>query len=257
MKRYRAIAEYYDAENEHQAMLHEDVPFFLGQLPRKPQSLLEIGVGTGRAAIPLAQAGHRVVGVDYAKDMLDIAQRKADAVGLSRKHLQLLRADAKRLNLGRKFDWICIFFNTFLAFVTLEEQDAVLAAAVRHLKPSGRFWVDIFQPNLTLLAQEESHDLAPTLCFVPRLGRTVLKTTSVKRDPAAQAQHVTFSYAWFDEFGAEHRDQTQFSMTFLFPRELRLLIERHGMEIEHLWGNYDGSRLDADSPRIIARCRRA
>jgi ubiquinone/menaquinone biosynthesis C-methylase UbiE len=57
MSHYKAIAEYYDAEYEHQTMLEHDVPFFLGHLPKKKQSVLELATGTGRAAIPVAQAG--------------------------------------------------------------------------------------------------------------------------------------------------------------------------------------------------------
>ena len=75
-------------------MLKHDVPFFLGQLPKKRQDILELAVGTGRAAIPLAQAGHHVVGIDYVEDMLDIARRKRDAVGLTERQLKLIRQDA-------------------------------------------------------------------------------------------------------------------------------------------------------------------
>ena len=129
-KRYRAIAEFYDAENEHHRMLQEDVPFFLGQLPRRRRlDVLELAVGTARAAIPIAQAGHRVVGVDYAADMLAIARRKRDSVGLSERELSLVQADLLSLRLRRRFDRICIFFNTFLNFTTLPEQDRVLNAA--------------------------------------------------------------------------------------------------------------------------------
>src|SRR3712207_9147337 len=105
MKRYKAIAAYYDADNERLEMLKHDVPFLLGQLPKKRQDILELAVGTGRAAIPLAQAGHRVVGVDYVEDMLAIARRKRDGVGLTEKQLRLVRQDALRLNLGQKFEW--------------------------------------------------------------------------------------------------------------------------------------------------------
>ena len=87
--RYRAIAEYYDAEYANTEMLRHDVPFFLGQLPKKRQSVLELAVGTARAAIPIAQAGHRVVGVDYAPDLLEIAARKRVAVGLKERDLEL------------------------------------------------------------------------------------------------------------------------------------------------------------------------
>ena len=67
MPRYRAIADYYDAEYEGSEMLLQDVPFFLGHLPaRRRLKVLELAVGTARAAIPIAQAGHRVTGVDYA-----------------------------------------------------------------------------------------------------------------------------------------------------------------------------------------------
>src|SRR5688500_17894646 len=93
MKPYRAIAEYYDPENERHRILQEDVPFFLGQLPKERQSILELAVGTARAAIPLAQAGHSVVGVDYAPDMLEIARRKRDGVGLRDRDLRLVEAD--------------------------------------------------------------------------------------------------------------------------------------------------------------------
>ena len=258
MKRYRAIAEYYDAENENHAVLREDVPFFLGQLPKRGrQSILELAVGTARAAIPIAQAGHRVVGVDYAADMLDIARRKRDAVGLRDRELKLVRADVLKLDLGRRFDWVCIFFNTFLGFPTLEQQDAVLHAVRRHLKASGRFWLDIFQPDLERLARHSVKGIDPVAFHVPRFDRTVMKTIDVKSRPSRQLQRLTFHYAWFDDHGRQRRARTVFDATFVFPRELQLLLERNGLKVERLFGNYDGSPLDDDSPRMIARCRRA
>src|ERR1700733_7610122 len=82
MSHYRAISAYYDAEYEGAEMLQEDVPFLLRHLPKRRQKILEIAVRTGRAGIPLAQAGHRVVGVDYAPEMLKIAERRRDSVGI-------------------------------------------------------------------------------------------------------------------------------------------------------------------------------
>jgi len=258
VKSYRAIAEYYDAENENHAVLREDVPFFLGQLPkRRRQSVLELAAGTARAAIPIAQAGHRVVGVDYAADMLAIARRKRDAVGLHDHELQLLRADVLKLNLRRRFDWVCIFFNTFLGFPTLDQQDAVLQTVRRHLKPNGRFWLDIFQPDLERLAKQSVTGIDPSPFFVPRYDRTVVKTIEIRNHPSRQLQRLTFHYTWFDASGRRHREKTVFDATFLFPRELQLLLERNGLKIERLFGNYDGSPLEDDSPRMIARCCRA
>jgi ubiquinone/menaquinone biosynthesis C-methylase UbiE len=257
VKAYRAIAEFYDAENADQPVLQQDVPFFLGQLPaRRRQSILELAAGTARAAIPLAQAGHRVVGVDYDPAMLELGRRKCDAVGLTDRELRLVEGDCLDLKLGERFDWVCVFFNTFLAFTTLEAQDAVLQGALRHMKPNGRFWLDVFQPDLKRLARPVSRDLAPALFHVPRLDRAVLKTTDIVQHPERQAQRVTFKYQWVGKAGQVKRQSFSFDLTYIFPRELRVLLERNGLEIEHLWGDYDGSPINANSPRIIARCCR-
>ena len=255
MKRYRAIAEYYDPESERLPMLQEDVPFLLKQLPKRPQQVLELAVGTARAAIPIAQAGHRAVGVDYAPDMLAIARRKRDAVGLSERQLSLVEADVLKLNLRQKFDCVVILFNTFLGFTTLELQDRALTVVRKHLKPSGRFWLDIFNPDLSLLSHDRSHDLDASVFHVPRYDRTVFRSVDVRRDMARQWMEVTFNYRWFEPSGRERREKTVFEMSVIYPRELRLLLERNGLLIEHLWGDYDGSPLSAHSPRMIAQCR--
>ena len=257
MKRYRAIADYYDPENERLDWLKRDVPFLMRHLPRKPQDVLELACGTGRAAIPLGEAGHRVVGVDYAPDMLRIAREKRDALGVRERNLQLLHRDVLRLKLGRRFDWVVILFNTFLGFTTLRQQDRVLRVVRDHLKPSGRFWLDIFQPNLALMASERSTRVEPTVFYVPRLGRTVYMDVDVCRDPSKQLQEVTFNYKWFDARGQPRRERTRFDITFIFPRELQILLERNGFRITRLWGNYDGSPLDADSPRMIVMAQPA
>jgi ubiquinone/menaquinone biosynthesis C-methylase UbiE len=255
-KRYKAIADYYDPENAHHAMLEQDVPFFLGQLPKRRQSILELAVGTGRAAIPLAQAGHHVVGVDYAPDMLALARQKRDAVGLADRQLTLVKGNLLNLKLNRKFDWVTILFNTFLAFTTIQQQDAVLKTVLRHLKPRGRLWLDIFQPDFKLLARSSLTKIDPVSFYVPWHDRTVMKTIDVRRSQIPQVQRVTFHYVWFDNQGHEHHERTEFDMTYIFPRELELLLDRNGLRIEHLFGNYDGSPLWPESPRIIVRCCR-
>src|SRR4051794_39698019 len=173
MKHYRAFAQYYDAEYENQEMLAQDVPFFLGHLPRKRQAILELAVGTGRAAIPLAQAGYRVVGVDYADDMLERAREKSNAVGVVERDLKLVHQDALKLDLGETFDWVCIFFNTLLNFTTIDELDALFTGVKRHLKPRGRFWIDIFNPDLHRLARDHDEHIEPGVFYVPSLDRTV------------------------------------------------------------------------------------
>lgn len=255
--RYGPFAGWYDAENEHHAMLREDVPFFLGQLPAAEQRILELGAGTGRCAIPMALSGHQVVGVDHDPHMIEIALRRRTAAGLDARRLDLRTADFLKLRIPQRFDWVVAFFNTFLAFTTLQQQDAALQVARRHLKPTGRLWLDIVPPNLVLLSHSRWRDLDPTVFYVSTLGTSVTKTTDIDRDRTHQVEHVTYRFRWCDARGKTHMRKMSFIMTFLFPRELRMLLERNGFELEHLWGNYDGSPVKYDSPRLIARCRKA
>lgn len=257
MKQYKAIAEYYDAEYANLAMLEQDVPFFLSHLPKRRQRILEFAAGTARAAIPLAQAGHRVVAVDYDADMLAIAKRKRDAVGLSDRDLPLLKRDILRLDLAERFDWVCIFFNTFYNFTTLAQQDRLLQVARRHLKPRGRLWIDVYNPDLQLLAQQHQTHLDPTMFYVPALDRSVHRDTELFQDHANQLQQVTFHYRWFDAEGQDHHERVQFQLTWMMPRELRLLLERNGFRVERTYGDYDGSDVTSDSPRIITVARPA
>jgi len=255
MSHYRAIPDYYDAEYAYLDILQYDVPFFLDRIPKRRQSILDIACGTGRASIPLAQAGHRVVGIDYDGDILALAKQKRDAVGIKENDLRLVHADALNLKLDQKFDYACIFFNTFLNFTTLKQQDQLLQSIRRHLRPNGRLWIDIFNPDLHLLAERDLTGIEPTTFFVPSLNRTVSRTMDIHRDPAMQVQQITFQYVWFDAMGQEHREENRFKLTWIFPRELQLLLERNGFKLEKLWGDYDGSDLENDSPRIIARAK--
>jgi ubiquinone/menaquinone biosynthesis C-methylase UbiE len=256
LKRYEAIAEYYDVEYG-QAYLEKDVPFFLRHVGKGRREVLELGVGTGRAAIPIAQAGHRVVGVDYSAAMLEVARRKRDGVGLSERELSLVEGDVTAWTTRRRFDWVAIFFNTFLVFATLEQQDAVLSRVRRHLKVGGRFWVDVFHPDMALLVEDRRTGVDPIAFHVPRYGRTVFKTTEIRRhDASRQVQRVTFHYQWFDGEGREKRERTSFDMTFIYPRELRMLLERHGFEVEGMWGDYSGGEVTGKSERVIVCARR-
>src|SRR6185437_5634640 len=238
-------------------MLRLDVPLFLKHIPkRRRMNVLELACGTARAAIPIAQAGHNVVGVERDPAMLAIARRKRDSVCLSENELKLIRGDVLNINIGRTFDRVCIFFNTLLAFTTLKQQDRLLANVRRHLKPSGRFWLDIFHPDHGMLAERHSRNLESHVFYVPELDRTVAMSADVRRDMSRQWMLVTFDYSWFDHRGRKRRQRAEFEMTAIFPRELQLLLERNGFVIDKLYGNYDGSALGIDSPRMIASCRR-
>ncbi len=100
----------------------------------EPLRVLDLGCGTGRVALMLAESGHDVVGVDPAVAMLDVA-RERDAEGLVR----WIEDDARHVDLGdARFDLIVMTGNVFQVFLTDDDARAVLAGARHHLAPGGR-----------------------------------------------------------------------------------------------------------------------
>jgi SAM-dependent methyltransferase len=262
MPDYRPISEFYDAEYADQAILKQDVGFFLAQAGDEALDVLEIGCGTGRAAVPIACQGHRVVGFDVDEAMLDIAAERGREAQLDERRLRLLAADAtdpqwpKRLGSGR-FDVCCCFFNTFLAFGSPESQEICLSAARSVLKPGGRLWLDVFNPNLELIAGSigGADELEPTLFALPD-GRSVMRLTKLKASTVRQVTQVTFDYEWFER-GRRRRRSRRFEMAWIMPRELERLLRICSFRIEQVWGDYDGSALKDGSPRQIVSAVRA
>ena len=256
MAEYRPISEFYDAEYADQAMLKQDVGFFLAHAGDEALDVLEIGCGTGRAAVPIACQGHRVVGFDVDDGMLAIAAARRGEAGLDETRLSLVAADAtdpawpRRLG-NRRFDVCCCFFNTFLAFASPESQETSLAAARSVLKPGGRLWLDIFNPNLELIAGSVggADELEPTLFALPD-GRSVMRLTKLRAATVRQVTQVTFDYEWF-EHGRRKRRSRRFEMAWIMPRELERLLRLCGFRIEQAWGDYDGTALKDASPRQI------
>ncbi len=140
------LAALYDLDAPHGPSAAVDWLRGLAQMTGGP--VLELGVGTGRVAIPLAKDGREVVGIDRSAAMLARAAAHAKA---ARAKLTLVEADMRSFSLERTFALVTIPFNTFL-MLTPDERWACLARCREHLAPSGRLAIDVFQPNPEVIA---------------------------------------------------------------------------------------------------------
>ena len=112
-----------------------------------------MGCGTGRVAIPIAQTGVDVVGVDSSQAMLDQAELKADRLGAGAGALELVNADMRDFSLDITFDLAIIPFRGFLALLTVEDQRRALLNIRKHLNIGGRLVFNIFVPDIQMLLQ--------------------------------------------------------------------------------------------------------
>ena len=114
------------------------------RLAADARSLLDLGCGTGQLAATVAEANPdcAVVGCDPAASMLEVARWRAGG-----ELVEWIEADARSLDLGRRFDLIVLTGHAFQVFLTPADQLAVLGAMARHLTPRGKFVFDSRNPG--------------------------------------------------------------------------------------------------------------
>ena len=105
----------------------------------EPEStILDVGAGTGRLAIPFSERGHQVTAIDASKPMLDVLRSKDPASNINTIHSRL-----QDIELAKQFDFVCCVFSVFCYLTTEEELDAAINAICRHTTQNGQILIDI------------------------------------------------------------------------------------------------------------------
>ena len=252
MPQYEDFAEYYDFD--HAVTL--DLEFFLDFARRRQSPILELACGTGRVAIPLAEAGFEVYGVDLSERMLAICRDKIEARCLSER-IQLILANMTSVDLPRKdFTLAYIALRSFMHLLTQEEQLACLRQVSKHLRPGGYCIVTMIAPDVERLAQK------PTKAFggrreydLPNGHRVARMDRLVQHDIALQIRHFELKLEEFDPRGTLVRERLVPLYTrYTFRYELQLLLERAGLELVDLFRDYDQNAYDGTGEMIaVAR----
>ncbi|MCB0234494.1 MAG: class I SAM-dependent methyltransferase, partial [Anaerolineae bacterium] len=186
MSDFDRFARFYDLDYD---SFQEDVAMYLGFAERTGGPLLELGCGTGRLLLPLAEAGYEVTGVDMSEQMLAIARAKLDAGDLS-DQATLLLADMREVQLEQRYRLAFIAINSFMHLTTMEDQLAALRTWRDALLPGGLLVIDVFNPNPQQLLEADGRVEMQGRWFDPDTGATVMKHFTRTLDDALQLQHV-------------------------------------------------------------------
>lgn len=234
----------------------EDLALYEGLARRGDGPLLELGVGTGRLALPLAAAGFEVWGLDRSPAMLERARCKAGEALAGRLHL--VEGDMRDFALDRRFHLIFAGLGTFHHLTTPDEQLACLRCVERHLSEDGRFVCDLrpfFHSDWDAgTSAVVFHDWTRTL---PDSGETVVKLRSVHVDRAHQVQRETQIYDIAGADGAIQRVVAEIDLRFSTRYEMEGLLRDAGLEIDGLYGTFDLTPFDETSEYMITIARRA
>lgn len=233
-------AQRYDEFNE-QAMEKEtaDSVAFLAELAGGGK-VLELAIGTGRVALPLAARGLAVHGIEASAAMVARLREKPGG-----QDIPLAVGDMAETRLAERFDLIYLVFNTIFNLTTQEAQVRCVQNAARHLNPGGRFVVEAVVPDFSGYVDGQ------------RMKGSWARIDSARFEIAihdAVAQTVAFQRIVIDAAGTR---LSPFFMRYVWPSELDLMAQLAGLERLERWAWWDRSPFTANSKSHVTVYGRA
>lgn len=206
----------------------------LAQLSQQGR-VLELGIGTGLIALPLAARGVEVHGIDGSSAM--VARLRAKPGGEA---IPVTMGNFADTAVAGEFALVYIVYNTLFALLTQAEQVRCFRSVSNHLAPGGVFVVEVFVPDVALFNRGQAVNV-----MAVTNERVGLKVSS--HDPVEQrikSQHVVFVNNEVKLYPVEVR--------YAWPSELDLMAQLAGLQLKHRWSSWRQDPFKADSAKHIS-----
>jgi SAM-dependent methyltransferase len=247
---YAAIAALYDFAYWD---FTDDVDFYANMARINDGPVLELGAGTGRVAVRLAQAGFSVTGIDASPSMLARGRENARRARVPAKRLRLVQGGMTDFELDERFGTAVVAANTFQHLMTANEQRGCLARIAAHTAPGAIVAISIHSPASVPWDQGGA---SPSLRFDwvrtdPETGDLVTKMVASEADPARMVRHLTYLYDRAGKDGVLRRTVFETELRYSSQAEMELLLQEAGLHVTHVYGDYDLTPVGPDTEQLI------
>lgn len=202
---------------------------------------LEFAIGTGRVAVPLAERGVPVSGIELSQPMIDQLRTKVDEAAVP-----VVVGDMAAARVAGEFQLVYLVYNTISNLLTQAEQVACFRNAARHLVPGGRFVVELWVPELRKLPPGQQ-----AVVWESAKGYIGLDTYDVLR------QRVVSHHFGFDSEAGHEARLFRSPHRYIWPAELDLMAELAGMTLESRHADWAGEEFTAESRSHVSVYRTA
>ena len=248
-----ALARFYDLDLADDP---GDVDLYLALADRADGPILELAAGSGRIAVPLAAAGHRVTAVDVDAAMLARAGERARDEGVPDDRLKVVEADLLDLQLpdAGRFGLAFIALNSIMLLASRGDQQQALHVLADHLAPGGIAVVDAWLPDIEDLGRFDGRLLHEWVRADPEAdepGTLVTKTGTAIHAPASGTIVLTAVYDVASQGGPTRRWIRQDRLRLIGADELAAFAEAAGLRVEQLAGGYDLEAIGPGAERAV------
>jgi len=253
LSRDELLARFYDLEYRDYS---DDLDFYVQHAlaldPDRLLPVLDLGCGTGRVCIALAEAGFGVVGVDSSEGMLAVCERRARSHGVA-KMVALVCSDMRGLPAMSQapFNLALCALNTFAYLETTQDQMAMLRAVHPLLVQHGILILDLTPPFPHLMPPSEGELLHQGSFVDEETGAIVHKLVSGVAEHSTQRHRITLFYDREAEDGALSRLTQQMTLRWTGRYEMEMLLQQAGYRVEKVYGGYELEEFGEGSERMI------
>lgn len=236
-----------------------DLDLYLALATRADGPILELCAGTGRVAVPLAMAGHRVTAVDIDPAMVARARRRAEAAGPGvAARMAFVTGDLYDVDIpdAGGFRLGIIALNSLLLLGGPASQRRAVRRLASLLAPGGIAVIDAWLPMVDDLVRFDGRLGLEWRRLDPASGRFVMKTASAVYDSASRAVTLTTIFDTSAAGGAVVRQVREDALHLVATGDLRLYAEDAGLEVETIGGDYDLNPVQPGDGRAVLIARR-
>ena len=230
-----------------------DLDLYLALADRADGTVLELAAGSGRLAVPLAQAGHPVTAVDLDPAMITRGRARAATAGLAADQVRFVEADLLGLRLpdAGRYGLAFIALNSIMLLASRSAQREAFATLAAHLAPGGLATVDVWLPDAEDLARFDGRVILEWPRTDPETGHLVTKTGSAQHDAATGMVTLTTIYEEGPQGAPPARWLRRDRLRLVSADELAGFAEDAGLRVELLAGGYDLDVLGPGSDRVV------
>jgi SAM-dependent methyltransferase len=249
---YATIARFYDAENTDK---DDDLRLYLELADRYGGPIVDIGCGTGRVMIPLAQQGYEVHGIDSEPAMLERARRRRDASPALKNNMVLHQGDVLTYSLDHQFRLTLVPYNGLMHFHDQETQLAALRRLRAWTADDGLLVLDLPNAGEVFATQETDAIMMERTFLEPESGHMVMQQSFSYLDRTQQLLRVTWIYDEITADGVVKRTFAPLVLYYYFFSEVKLLLQMTGFEVEAVYGDTAYGPFEDGCERMIVFAR--